>query len=1434
VIEKMKTGISMKSLRRKLVLTLATLGAVFVPSISRAQDDKPTLYCVGYAHLDTQWRWSYPQVISEFLRNTLHDNFKLFDKYPHYVFNFTGANRYMLFKEYFPEDYQKLKKCIADGRWFPGGSSMEEGDVNMPDGEALIRQVMYGNQYFRREFGKDSSEYMLPDCFGFQATLPSILAHCGLKGFSTQKLTWGSAVGIPFNVGVWEGPDGRQVVAALNCTAYTSPVNDDLTNDRHWIQRLNDDKTRCGVAIDYRYYGAGDRGGAPNEKSVANMEKSVDGTGPLKAVSATSEQMFNDLTPDQISKLPRYRGDLLLTGHSTGELSSEAFMKRSERKIENLADAAEHASVIADWLGSAAYPMPRINEAWRRMLSNQFHDTMAGTALPAAYEFAWNDEFLSMNQFASVTQDGVGAVARALDTRSDGVPIVIYNPLSVDREDVADITVTVPDTLKNFVVLDAQGKGVPAQIVSHEGNQLHLLILAKVPSVGMSVYQIKPGTDQSSGSLLITTENSLENSRFKVTLNSDGDIASIYDKIAKRQTLSAPARIAFLYENPAAYPAWNMDYADRSRAPDAYLSGPAKVRIVETGQVRVAIEVERQAMGSVVRQQIRLSSGAAGDRVEVATTVDWQTREHSLEAIFPLVAGNPDATYESQSAAVQRGNNNEKKFEVPQQQWLDLTDSSGNFGTSILNDCKYGSDKPDDHTIRLTLMYTPGTRAGYQDQGSQDFGHHQMIYAIAPHSSSWQQAGTAGMARRLNQPLLGFQTTAHAGPLGRSFSFCKVDSDHVSTMAIKKAEDSDEVIVRLHETNGQAAEGVNISFAAPVVSAREVDGQEREIGKATITNGKLSVDMKPFIIRAFAVKLAPAPAALTRPQSYPVQLAYDMDAVSTHENLSDGSFDPQGHTYAAEAFPESIVSDGITFNMGPAADGKKNAVICKGQTIDLPGNCNKVYILAAAVNGDVPADFSIDGKATSLNVQDWSAPIGCWDDRQWAGMVPGLTYNWTNRLVGLVPGFSKRAELAWYSSHRHDPQAGNEYYKFTYIFKYGIDLPAGAKQLALPNNDRVRVFAVTAANNPNDMVQPMQPLYDMLANQSPASIPTFSPSAGSFKDSIYVTINHPLYYTEHGLHYTTDGSEPTAESPVYTQPIFISQKTTLKAKEIDKTGAGPTASIDVDVNDVTPPTVLKATGSASMSTMLVKFNEPLRKDQAENPANYQLTPKVEIDSAELNADGTGVLLKLATHPGDGDYQITVKGVGDASPNNNKIAAASIAVDMGKPIFTLDSYSAGDPKMQKVTGLPIKGNDPWTINMYVKPTSDLEDRTIIAGFGLNSDKGDVGHGRYISKFSTGLHFWARNDDAESTTAIERDKWQMLTATYDGKTLRLFRNGKLVGHQNLELQNDEAVVEIAPLDPWDHARRFQGEIRRMTIWNTALPTETLKIFAESMPN
>src|SRR5215467_14470785 len=267
---------------------------------------EPTLYVVGYAHLDTEWRWEYPQVIREYLSKTMRSNFALFEKYPHYIFNFSGANRYRLMKEYYPEDFERLRRYVAAGRWFPAGSSMEESDVNSPSAESIFRQVLYGNEFFRREFGKASAEYMLPDCFGFPASLPSILAHSGIKGFSTQKLTWGSSApaggpdspertprGTPFNVGIWEGPDGNNVIAAFNPGSYSADITTDLSKplppadtssnpqdsrqefqryQRDWAARVQRNGEVSGLFTEYHYYGTGDVGGAPRESSVRLLE----------------------------------------------------------------------------------------------------------------------------------------------------------------------------------------------------------------------------------------------------------------------------------------------------------------------------------------------------------------------------------------------------------------------------------------------------------------------------------------------------------------------------------------------------------------------------------------------------------------------------------------------------------------------------------------------------------------------------------------------------------------------------------------------------------------------------------------------------------------------------------------------------------------------------------------------------------------------------------------------------------------------------------------------------------------------------------------------------------------------------------------------------------------------------------------------------------
>jgi alpha-mannosidase len=1125
-----------------------------------------TLYVVGYAHLDTEWRWEYPQTIAEYLPKTLRNNFALFEKYPHYIFNFTGANRYRLMKEYNPADFGRLKQYVAAGRWYPAGSSMEEGDVNSPNAESIIRQILYGNNWFRKEFGMASEEYMLPDCFGFPASLPSLLAHAGIKGFSTQKLSSGwqpaphvggpdspeqTPVGIPFNVGIWEGPDGKTVIAALNPLSYGSQVTYDISKSpsppppadpnltpqqnqqrtraqEDWVKRIDVNGQLTGVFADYHYVGTGDVGGSPNESSVRLMEAITTkgktvlpqsgpagsrqpadtmvqvGDGPIKVVWSKADQMFLDILQCcKTDLLPRYKGDLELINHSAGSLTSQAYQKRWNRKNELLADAAEKASVAADWLGSRAYPRERLNNAWTLVMGGQFHDILPGTATPKAFQFAWNDDVLAMNQFASVLTSATEAIAAGLDTRGKGRTLVIFNPLNVQREDVVEATVNFPDGIPAAVrVYAPDGREVPAQLSSGK-----VVFNAKVPSVGYAVYDVVGTDTPSSSSELKVTEASLENARYRVQLDQAGDVSSIFDKRTNRELLNAPIRLAVSTDNPRQWPAWNMDFEDEQRPPRSFVGGPATIRIVEKGPARVTIELSREGEDSKFVQTVSLSTGDSGNRVEFGNVIDWKTKEANLKATFPFTATNKLATYNWDVGTIQRPNAAERQFEVASHQWIDLTDQSGSHGVTLLTDCKYGSDKRDDRTLRLTLVRTPGTRGGYVDQGTQDWGRHEIKYGLVGHGGDWQREETDWQAYRFNQPLVAFESSQHEGRLGKDFSLMKVSNSRVRALALKKAEVSDEVIVRLVEIDGKPAANVHVSFAGPLVSAREVDGQERPIGAAGVVKGELITSFTPYQIHSFAVKLAATPSKPAVVQTLPVQLNYDLSVASRDGRPGDGSFDwmpnnqnaSQGKALPAEMLPRDIVYAGIRFTLGPS--GKANAVISSGQTITLPaGKFNRVYLLAAAI-GDQRATFAVGDKLVELGIQDWSGFIGQWDDRKWIPketVIPGRTappgtppdlaaqmqrtrtrVDAYGEMTGVTPGFIKRAPVAWFASHRHAADGANEPYAYSYLFAYTIDLPAGAKTMTLANNERIRILAMTVANEISE-VRPAQPLYDTL------------------------------------------------------------------------------------------------------------------------------------------------------------------------------------------------------------------------------------------------------------------------------------------------------------------------------------------------------------------
>lgn len=1039
------------------------------------------LYTIGYSHLDTEWNWDYPTTINEYILNTMVENFSLFEKYPDYVFNFTGSRRYKMMKEYYPQLYTKVKKYIDEGRWMVSGSSVDEGEVNISSSESLVRQVLYGNNFFRNEFGKESVDYMLPDCFGFLWNLPSILHHCGLLGFSTQKLTWRSAAGVPFNVGVWNGPDGKGIVAALNATSYTSRVEDRLDKSPYWIQRLNENEEKTGYAFDYRYYGVGDQGGAPRVNDVKHAVNSLNREdGNFKVLLTSSDQMYKDITPEIRENLPVYSGDLLLIEHSAGSLTSQAFMKRMNRKNELLASSSELVSVTADWMGAASYPFRKLNDAWDLVLGSQFHDILPGTSIPKAYEYAWNDEFVAANGFAEALKNGLSSISAKLNTKTAGRAVVVYNPVCREREDVVFAELEYAVLPQSIGVFDKKtGREVPSQIVEQAENKLTILFLADMPSAGVKVYDVRETSGFAKPTGLSVTNNTLENTHYKVKIAPNGDIVSIFDKKASRELLAKPARLEFLSETPKEWPAWNMDWEDRQKPPIDFMDKDARLTVVEQGPVRVTLKVQRKGQNSEITQFYSLAAGEAGKRLEISNKIDWQSRAVSLKASFPLTVSNKNSTYNLGVGTISRGNNDEKKFEVPSKEWFDLTDESGTYGVTILEDCKYGSDKPDDSTVRLTLLYTPGINLPAWQwtmyQSTQDWGIHDVRYAVYGHKGDWRKGESAWQARFFNQPLMAFESTKHDGGLSESFSMISIDRPEAGLMAFKKMESEEGYVIRVNELSGKEVKNIQVTLPAEVIDAYEINGQEKRIADVKFTKNGIRFDLSPYTIRSFAVKLKGTD--MTAISQQPVEIPYNADAISFDENREDGIMF-NGRSLPAELLPDFIESEGIRFKIGSKEDEQNNAVVCGGQTIPLPARSyTKLYLLAAAAN-DTRADFYVDGQPTALGIQRWTGYVGQFYNRI---LSPDQ-----DKVVEMKEPYAKTDNIAWFASHCHNNYPmKNQAYQYCYLYKYVIPIPAGAKNITLPNNRGIKILAMTVADPQIEDLKPLQPLYDDFRGNQP-------------------------------------------------------------------------------------------------------------------------------------------------------------------------------------------------------------------------------------------------------------------------------------------------------------------------------------------------------------
>ncbi|MBM4152959.1 MAG: hypothetical protein FJ220_05510 [Kiritimatiellaceae bacterium] len=371
----------------------------------------------------------------------------------------------------------------------------------------------------------------------------------------------------------------------------------------------------------------------------------------------------------------------------------------------------------------------------------------------------------------------------------------------------------------------------------------------------------------------------------------------------------------------------------------------------------------------------------------------------------------------------------------------------------------------------MTLLYTPGVHTKHVQQSSQDWGRHEFIYGLAGHTGDWRSSKADWTAMRMNQPMPVFQSTKHSGQLGRSFSLIQTSSDQIAVQAVKRAEDHEGIVLRVQELHGKPARDVTIQMTPGILSATEINGVETALHEVPVADDKMQLDFTPYQLRSFSLTMNPPTHPQVAAPSQAIVLPYDCDGFSYNRELTDSraGFDNEGRSIPAEMISNTVTASGVTFQIGPREKDQLNVITCRGQTLPLPsGDWNRVYLLAASAGEDTLGTFSMGSTTTPLRIQSWNGFIGQWDTRIFK----------EDTVTAITPGFIKRDPLAWFCSHRHLEKGQDDAYAFSYLFIYSLELPAGTTSLTLPKNDKIRIVALSVAQDNVDRITPVTPLYD--------------------------------------------------------------------------------------------------------------------------------------------------------------------------------------------------------------------------------------------------------------------------------------------------------------------------------------------------------------------
>jgi len=842
---------------------------------------RSTFHLTGNSHIDAAWLWPWTETV-DVVKRTFGTAAQLMNEYPTYTFTQSAAQYNVWIAEKDPDLNERIKQRIKEGRWEVVGGMWVEPDLNMPDGESLARQLLIGKRTFKDLYGVDVRIGWNPDSFGYNWQLPQIYKKAGVDYFVTQKMSWNDTNQLPLKLFWWESPDGSKVLTYFPDgygNSNFSPVRlaNDLAHARTLAPGLND-------MMDL--YGVGDHGGGPTRSL---LDEGLQWMEPDRAVPqmkfGTAQSYFNDVQ-DRISanspvwnyetvasgntqlpsppegqiSIPTWKDELYLEFHR-GVFTTQSDHKRNMRESEELVLNAEKFASLA-WLDGQPYPSTELTDAWKKVVFNQFHDLAAGSGIGVIYKDAQQDYDQVRWATQEIASKSLETVATHIDTRaaspSDSVPLLIVNPLGWERSGLVDADVQMPATTSQVFVLDSEGHVLPSQMLSsdHATTRVHLLIEAKgIPSLGYEVVRVAPG-QRPFASDLKASGTTLENSALKVVVDpKTGCITSLYDKKSQFETLARNTcgneLIAFK-DTPKMFDAWNID-ADFEKS-FTRLDTADSVQLVESGPLRAAIRVIRSWQNSKFVQEIVLYSGM--DEVNVVNDIDWHETHVLLKAAFNLATSGPMATYEIPYGTIQRPttrNNSweNAKYEVPAIRWADLGD--GQHGFSLINESKYGYDAVG-HTLRISLLRAPTDPDPHADRG-----HHHFSYALYPHAGDWKQALTVRRGYESNHKLQAVQVGAHAGSLPGKHSFIALGAQNVVLTAVKKAEDSDALILRFYEWAGKDG-NVRIQIPKGATAARLTNLLEQPEGSPLPIEKESIVTVPTHPYEIVTVKLEyPAP-----------------------------------------------------------------------------------------------------------------------------------------------------------------------------------------------------------------------------------------------------------------------------------------------------------------------------------------------------------------------------------------------------------------------------------------------------------------------------------------------------------------------------------------------------------------------------------------------